>query len=253
MLTKNSASKNKSQAYQRWVLKALDQPEELNEPQVKEVPQESEASALAPQGMPTEAGTSIHLEEAIPVALPTEAEVAAVFQSAKDEGYATGYQEGHAAGYAEGRGEAEVHVKAEAVRIQALLSQLDQDLHAVDQQMADQLLELAITLTKKMVTQALKLKPELIVPIVQEAIRNLPAAMQHPRLYLHPEDAKLVSAHLSEQIAQENWSIREDERLTRGGCRIEANGCEINGDLEARWHRVLSAIGQQDDWLERSD
>ena len=85
------------------------------------------------------------------------------------------------------------------------------------------------------------------------SIRNLPSTVQNPRLFLHPEDAKLVLAHLSGQLEQDHWSIREDEQLSRGGCRIEANGSEVNGSLEVRWQRVLSAIGQQDDWLERKN
>ena len=77
--------------------------------------------------------------------------------------------------------------------------------------------------------------------------------MQHPRLFLHPEDAKLILAHLNDQLEQDNLCIREDEQISRGGCRIEASGSEINGSLEVRWQRVLSAIGQNDGWFEKKD
>lgn len=123
----------------------------------------------------------------------------------------------------------------------------------MDQQVADSLLDLSIALARKLVTEALKLNPKLIIPIVQEALRNLPHSMQNPRLYLNPEDAKLVAAHLNEQAEQDNWCIREDEQLSRGGCRIEADGSEINGSMEIRWHRALSAIGHDDKWLEMKD
>lgn len=255
MTKKNFAAKDQTPTYQRWEMKSFDELEEFeatNEPQATATPEDSEL-LVADQNITANADTSVQVQEVLPIVMPTEEEVAAVFQSAKEEGYTTGYHEGQTTGYAEGRAAAEVEVKAEVSRVQALVSHLEQDLCTVDQQMADQLLELALALAKKIVTQALKLKPELIVPIVQDAIRHLPNAMQHPRLYLHPEDAKLVSMHLSEQIAQESWSIREDEQLTRGGCRIEANGCEINGDLNVRWQKILSALGQQDDWLERNE
>ena len=235
MITSNSFSKEKLDAYQRWEMNSFETPELTRETQEAE----------------TEA--NIQADEQPQVSLPTEEDVAAIFQRAKEEGYAAGLQEGNATGFAEGRKIAEIEVKAEVARIQALLSKLDQDLHEMDQQVADSLLELAIALARKMVTQALKLNPELIIPIVQEAIRNLPNAMQHPRLFLHPEDAKLVLAHLSDQLEQDQWCIREDEQLSRGGCRIEASGSEINGGLEVRWQRVLSAIGQSDGWLEKKD
>ena len=235
MIASNFVSKEKLSAYQRWEMDSFETPD---------VPQENPGA---------EAGASVQPDDETPIVLPAKEEVAAVFQQAKDEGYAEGLQEGHAAGYAEGRAIAETEVKTEVAHLQTLLLKLDQDLCGMDQQVADDLLELAIALAKKMVTEALKLHPELIIPIVQEAIRNLPGTAQNPRLFLHPEDAKLVLAHLSEQLEQDRWSIREDEQLSRGGCRIEADGSEINGSVEVRWQRVLSAIGQRDAWLDRNE
>ena len=234
MIASNFVPKEKLSAYQRWEMDAFE---------TADMQQEAQEIDSEPHLQP---------DDELQVQLPAE-EVAAAFQTAKDEGYAAGLQEGHAAGYAEGRSIAESEVKAEVAHIQALLHKLDQDLHDMDQHVADDLLELALALAKKIVTEALKLQPELIMPIVQEAIRNLPNTVQNPRLFLHPEDAKLVLAHLSGQLEQDHWSIREDEQLSRGGCRIEANGSEVNGSLEVRWQRVLSAIGQQDDWLERKN
>lgn len=233
MITSNFVPKEKLNAYQRWEMDSLETPD------------------LSRKNPEIETENNVQEEQREEVALPTEEEVAAIIRHAKEEGYAAGLQEGNTAGYAEGRRIAETEVKAEAARVQALLSKLDQDLHEMDQRIADNLLDLAVALAKKIVTQALELKPELIIPIVQEAIRNLPNAMQHPRLYLHPDDAKLVAMHLNDRMEQDNWCIREDEQLSRGGCRIEAGGCEINGNLEVRWQRVLSAIGQNDGWLEK--
>ena len=235
MITSNFIPKEKLDAYQRWEMDSLETPN------------------LTKKDQEAETENSTQVNEQDKAVLPTEEEIATIFQQAKEEGYAAGYQEGSTTGYTEGRKTAEVEVKMEVAHIQTLLSNLDQDLHKIDQQVADDLLNLAIALTKKMVSQALKLKPELIMPIVQEAIRNLPNAMQHPRLYLHPDDAKLIHLHLNDQLAQDNWSIREDEQLSRGGCRIEASGSEIDGSPEVRWQRVLSIIGRNDNWLEKKD
>ena len=182
MITSNFVPKEKLNAYQRWEMDSLETPD------------------LSRKDPEIETENNVQEEQREEVALPTEEEVAAIIRHAKEEGYAAGLQEGNAAGYAEGRRIAETEVKAEAARVQALLSKLDQDLHEMDQRIADNLLDLAIALAKKIVTRALELKPELIIPIVQEAIRNLPNAMQHPRLYLHPDDAKLVAMHLNDRI-----------------------------------------------------
>lgn len=237
MITSNFIPKEELNAYQRWEMDSFETPDFIKNEQQAE----------------TQNSTRINVHEQNETTLPTEQEIAAIFQHAKEEGYAAGYQEGNTIGYAEGKKAAEIEIKTEIAHLQTLLANLSQDLHKVDQYVADDLLDLAITLTKKMVMQALKLKPELIVPIVQEAIRNLPNVMQQPRLYLHPDDAKIVHLHLDAQLAQDNWSIREDAQLARGGCRVEANGSEIDANPEVRWQRILSTIGQNDSWFEKRD
>lgn len=235
MITSNFIPKEELNAYQRW---------EMDSFETLDFPKKEHPAA-------TQDNTQLNEREQNGNTLPTDQEIAAIFQHAKEEGYAAGYQEGNTSGYAEGKKAADIEGKTAIVHLQALLGNLNQDLREIDQHVANDLLDLAIALTKKMVTQALKLKPELIVPIVQEAIRNLPNIMQQPRLYLHPDDAKIVHLHLNDQLAQDNWSIREDAQLARGGCRIEANGSEIDASLEVRWQRILSTIGQHDNWLER--
>lgn len=236
MIINHFVPKEELNTYQRWEMDSLEDSDLLTKPQETE---------------------NHHLEEDNAehetIALPNEEEIAAVYQHAQETGYAAGLQQGHAAGYAEGRKAAEMEVKVEVAHIQSLLTQLSQDLHYMDQQVADSLLDLSLALARKLVTTALKIKPELILPIVQEAIRNLPHSMQHPRLYLHPEDAKLVAAHLQVQVEQDNWCVREDEKLSRGSCRIEADGSEIDGNMEIRWHRALSTIGHDNKWLEMED
>lgn len=236
MITSNFIPKEELHIYQRWEMDSLEAPDLTKK--------DHQAG--------TQNNTQINTQNG--VAIQTEEEFAAIFRQAKEEGYSAGYQEGSVAGYAESRKIAEIEVKTEVAQFQALLSNLSRDLQNIDQQVADDLLDLAIALTKKMVTQALKLKPELILPIVQEAIRSLPnITMQHPRLYLHPDDAKIVHHYLDEQLTQDDWSIREDKQLLRGGCHIETNSSEMNASLEVRWQRILSAIGQQDTWFENKD
>lgn len=231
MITSDFIPKEKQNGYQRWEMDSLETPESSTKDQGNEPENNIEAAQNEVVG-------------------PTEEEIAAVFQHAKEEGYEAGFKEGSAAGYKEGRESAEIEVKAEVERLQMLLSKLDHDLHEIDQHVANDLLDLAIALAKKVVAQALALNPNLIIPIVQEAIRNLPSTANHPRLFLHPDDAILITTHLGNQIEQDNWQIREDPQIARGGCRIEASGSEINASLETRWQRALAAIGQNSDWFD---
>jgi flagellar assembly protein FliH len=180
---------------------------------------------------------------------PTKAQADALYRQAKEEGYAAGFQSGREAGHQEGKQYANVELKAETERIYQLLSELNQALLHMDEQIAQDLLSLALDLSKEMLTQALEIKPELILPIVQEAIRQLPNALEHPHLYLHPDDAVLVREKLAEQLSHADWEIHEDDKIEKGGCRIDTNGSELDASMSTRWQRVLATIGQKDDWL----
>ena len=146
-------------------------------------------------------------------------------------------EEGYSAGYQAGKEAAEVEFKAITTELMTLLSDFDEDLLHIDQNVAQDVLDLALMLTKKIIGQSLNIRPEIIIPIVQEAIRQLPSATQHPVLILQPDDASLVRHHLGDQLSQSRWEIREDEQIEKGGCRLEANGGEIDATLETRWKR----------------
>lgn len=185
-------SKEDMTPFQRWKLDSLDSPN------TKETSTSSQSDTPDQKANP-HANTSP--EKQSPLTSPIEEQVEHVFQQAQKEGYAAGFQAGRSAGYQEGKHAAETEKKDEVKRIHAILTELDRELHQIDQQVAQDLLTLALNLSKKMITETLKIRPELVLPIVHEAIRQLPHATQHPRLFLHPDDAKLVSSHLNEELS----------------------------------------------------
>ena len=189
-----------------------------------------------------ESDALIDQQAEVEVELTTEEKLALIHKQAQEEGYSAGYQAGKEA--------AEVEFKEITTKLMTLLSDLDQDLLHIDQNVAQDVLDLALMLTKKIIGQSLNIRPEIIIPIVQEAIRQLPSATQHPVLILQPDDASLVRHHLGDQLSQSRWEIREDEQIEKGGCRLEANGGEIDATLETRWKKVIASIGQQNNWLE---
>jgi flagellar assembly protein FliH len=239
MQTTNFISKEDLNSCQRWELDTFDTPDS---------DQDSTIDKTAAEEKPDDNSSEN---------LPNEEQIALIYQQAREnghaEGYKVGHKVGHTAGYEAGKQESEAEVKAEVAKLQTLLSNLEQNLQLIDQQISEDLLALALDIAEKMISQALKVQPELILPIVQEAIRCLPSSAQHPHLFLNPDDAKLVRQHMTNQISQENWEIRENEQLSRGGCHIEVNGSSVDASPETRWRRILSTIGKDDNWLEAKD
>lgn len=154
-------------------------------------------------------------------------------------------EEGHAAGYQEGCAQAAQEVK----RLQALLAALEPALRKLDQTVADDLLALALDIARQMLGQALKVHPELVLPVIQEAIRCLPQFNQTLHLVVHPQDALLVRANYTEPPTPAGWVIIDDARIERGGCRVETPSSEVDATTQTRWRRVLAMLGSKDEWL----
>lgn len=170
--------------------------------------------------------------------LPTAAQLEHIHIQAHEEGYQAGYAEGmKLAG-------------TEAQRMEKMLESLNKELQHVDQQIAQDLLNLALEIAKQMLQQALKVKPELLLNVVRAAINELPYFNQNAHLVLHSDDALLLRSSMGEQLSHTGWKIFEDNQIERGGCRVETAHSQIDATLPKRWQRVVASIGQENAWLE---
>jgi flagellar assembly protein FliH len=100
-----------------------------------------------------------------------------------------------------------------------------------------------------MVRTAFDVKPELIVPIVREAIEYLPVLQQPALLMLNPEDAPIVRAGIGEELDKGGWRVVEDPTVARGGCRIDTASNQIDAQAATRWTRLAHALGKNVEWL----
>ena len=233
------AQKTSLTAYQRWELPTFDM-----------------AQAEGGDALP---GTPGQADAPPAVTLPTAAEVENIHQQAHEEGYQAGYAEGAAKAREEEQAACDDAKKArdeekiareEADRLAGIIGALDKELHQVDQQVAQDLLNLSLEIAKQMLRQEIKVKPELLLGIVNEAIGELPHFSQHVNLILHPSDAELVRVKMGEQLDHAGWKIREDTQIECGGCRVETAHSQIDATMATRWKRVVSTIGQDNSWLE---
>lgn len=168
------------------------------------------------------------------VALTTASQVEEIHRQAREEG--------RQAGYAEGMRKA----TQDSQRLAALLAAMEQQ---VDEQVAQELLDLALDIARRVLQESLRVKPELLLGVVREAIGTLPHFNQGAHLVLHPEDAALVREHMGEQLTHSGWKIFEDARIERGGARIETANSQIDATLESRWKRVVAALGKDAEWI----
>ena len=189
--------------------------------------------------------------------LPTAAELEALREGARAEGYEEGLQEGRAAGRAEAyeAGRAEMAAEMDSLRAVAatfsgaVAAAFSNAVAGADETIASDVLDLALHLARSMVRTAFTVRPELIIPIVREAIDYLPVLQQPAILAVNPDDLEIVRAALSDELDKGGWRVVADPQVSRGGCKVDTASNQIDAQASARWARLTHALGKNVDWL----
>ena len=237
-------SKDTQGAFKRWEMTSFgdERPSSL----AARIQAEERAAAQA-------AAAAAAAAAAVPVVpamqLPTAAELEALREGARAEGYEEGLQEGREAGRAEAyeAGRAEMALEQESLR--AIAATFSQAVTAADETIASDVLDLALHLARSMVRTAFTVRPELIIPIVREAIDYLPVLQAPAILALNPEDIEIVRTALSDELDKGGWRVVADPQVGRGGCKVDTASNQIDAQAAARWARLSHALGKNVEWL----
>ncbi|MFY9316979.1 MAG: FliH/SctL family protein, partial [Burkholderiales bacterium] len=151
-----------------------------------------------------------------------------------------GFREGYRAGQAQ--------AAAEAAQLRGVAAQFARSCATLEQDLAGQVLDLALDIARHMLRSDVKARREALLPVVREAIACLPDQVQRPQLQLNPADVEIIRARIGDELQMAGFSIVEDHRVEPGGCRISAASCEVDATLPARWRRVLAAFGRDIAW-----
>ncbi len=179
------------------------------------------------------------------ISLPTIEQISGIQDQARQEGYNAGHAEGLAKGYAEGQQQAAL----EATRLSTLANTFTTEVGKADETISQQVLDLSVDLTRALLKSSLEIRPELVIPIVKEAVRYLPALHPPALLFLNPDDAVLVRARIGDELEKTGWQLTDDTQLERGSCRVETASNQIDATLPTRWQRLTAALGKDSDWL----
>jgi flagellar assembly protein FliH len=179
------------------------------------------------------------------ITLPTIEQISGIQEQARQEGYNAGHAEGLAKGYADGQQKAAL----EATRLSDLANTFTTEVGKADETISQQVLDLSVDLARALLKSALGIRPELVIPIVKEAVRYLPALHQPALLFLNPDDAVLVKEKIGDELTKTGWQLTDDAQLERGGCRVETASNQIDATLPTRWQRLTAALSKDSDWL----
>lgn len=254
---------------QAWKLPELDGPKVHEEDALgNRRKREERRQADRRGGAPTipEADEPVELEEEY--APPSAAELQAIREAAREEGYAdglsagqeegfkTGHAEGHTAGQEtgfeagreEGLAAAEQEVKDTKVAAEtSIAAQLAQAIAAcnaheasLEDELAPVVRDLVLRLTQGLVVQSLQQSPEQIEDIVQRAIQLMPSAHERMQILLHPEDCSMLKGldlHWLRQV-----DLQSDDSLSPGGCIVKTKHSLLDYTLDQRYQKQIQAL-----------
>ena len=217
-----------SGAYRRWQLPSFDEP--LMPAPVDDAP----ALAAEPEPEPLPVVPPPLPDTAPDIHLPTAEDIERIHEEARKEGYDAGYEEATARG------------RMEAMQLHGLVQSLENAMTSLDQEVADEILAVAIEVARQMVRHSLAHNPESVAELIREALLQLPQA--HAMVHLNPEDLAMVRDYLGEQLTHGGHRLVEDASIARGGARIEAAGSQIDATLQTRWRRIMDNLGRNVLW-----
>lgn len=165
------------------------------------------------------------------VNLPTVAEIDALREQARHEGYAQGLTEAAA--------HAQVLSGKYAADVAHLLEGFSRPLLQLDQEVKAALVELATSIAGALTGQVCRAHPELIARLVESAISDLGRERSAVDVRLHPDDAQLIADLIA---LPEGTRLIVDASLDRGDCRVHTGQMSIDASLYTRMKSVLAEL-----------
>ncbi|HOY69911.1 MAG TPA: FliH/SctL family protein [Methylotenera sp.] len=168
-----------------------------------------------------------------------------ILENARKEAFEKGIQEGFTVGMAKAREQA----GAEKQAFMQLMQNFNAALEKKDEQIAEDVLALALDIAKSMLKIKLNVDPSIILPLVMDAIHYLPSVQKPARILVHHDDARILRDYLAEELLSQEWQVQEDSNIERGGCLVETGANQIDATNALRWKRITEALAQKNDWL----
>jgi flagellar assembly protein FliH len=161
-------------------------------------------------------------------------------------------QQAYAEGYEAARNAGQALVDQQRADLLALVAGVNELMQDFEQRLASDVLSISLELAKLIMRQTLRVKPDVVLAVVREAIASLPGLAEQTMLVLNPADAALLRELGQGEGAAGPlpWRIVEDAQIERGGCKLETATTEVDATLETRWRRVIASLGREDPWIE---
>jgi flagellar assembly protein FliH len=177
-------------------------------------------------------------------AAPDSAEQQALMHAARQAGYQEGYRDGLVALDNFKRSV----LQQNNAQFGAVMQQFDEQLDALEFDMARALARVAASIAQQVVRDELAAQPQRIARVAQEAVEAVLLSARHIVVQVNPQDLALVEQGAADAIAARGARLVGDPSIERGGCRVLSDVGTIDARIGARWQHAGASIGAELPW-----
>ena len=174
-----------------------------------------------------------------------EAEKEEVFAEAKEEGYQAGLTEGREAGKKEGRSNVEQQFANLLQQVQSEVDDFHQTIESREENMKNELIELAIAISEKIVAQELKSDKTVLENMIRKKLKLLEEG-ENLKLRIHPSNLDLLQ-EVKEDLIITNGYIEEikiigDDDITDNGVIIETDFGGLDATISTQLQKIKDEL-----------
>lgn len=182
---------------------------------------------------------------AAPAAAPAVAPEpdAAEWQARMDTARQSGYQDGYRDGLVALDSFKQNFAQQATAQVGALLSSFDEQLSALDGEIARALAQTAVQLARQVLRAELSQRPELVARVAAEAVGAVMLSARHIAVQVHPLDLPLVSEGAADALQARGARLSANPAIARGGVLVESDVGAVDARIGARWAQAAAALG----------
>lgn len=175
---------------------------------------------------------------------PTEQEIKAQLDAARQQAYEEGYRDGLAAL----EGFKQSYSAQVSARVGQLVQSFDAQWAGIEDQMSKAVARSAVLLARQIVRTELSTRPELVAQVARDAVDAVLMSARQVVVRVHPDDLTLVAQGAADALESRGARLQADEVVQRGGCVVDSDAGTIDANIGARWSSAAQRLGQDVPW-----
>ena len=154
-------------------------------------------------------------------------------------------KEAYEAGIKQGLKQAQADFGSAQTALTLLCDQLSSIRETILKNSKDEMVELVIALSEKIIRHSVTEQNQTIVDTVESAIHQAVKSSEF-YIYIHPDDMSIIQDRTQTFISGlnglDNIVVKADSSIERGGCRVESDNCTVDATVSSQFKVLQERI-----------